>query len=105
MNVRLLNGELVQDEDRYKCNAVKSNLSKFIVETHFTTKKHLEKVYGIKEDLRSSFTDSNTTTVDFMICTTICKKLKKKHNESVEHEENVKQKRLVDEKWQVKIIG
>ena len=75
--MRLLNGELVKDEDRYKCKAVKSNLSKFIVETHFTTKKHLDNVYGINEDLQSSFTDSNKTTGDCMICTSICKNLKK----------------------------
>ena len=96
--MRVLIGELVKDGDRYKYVACKSSPNKFSGGSHSTAKKTLNNVNGISEDVRNN----NTTTGYFMICSTRDSN-KNKHNESVDHEENVKQKNPADKKWRVKV--
>ena len=65
-NVRVLNRELVKDEDRHECVACKSSLGKFSIKIQFKTEKYLGNINGITEDLRIN----NTTTYYCTICIT-----------------------------------
>ena len=90
----------------FDCVTCKTSLSQYSVEQHFKTKMHLDNVGGITKDppggynnLRSSFTD---TSGYCDICNTRYDN-KKKHIESEQNNENIKEKKLVDEKWRDKV--
>ena len=74
------------------------------MDKHFETKTRLDKFGGITKDLRSSFTDNITKDSSGYcdICNTRYDN-KKKHIESEQHNENIKKKRLVEEKWRDKV--
>ena len=56
-NVKLINGEIIKNGDKFDCVTCKTSLSQYSVEQHFKTKTHLDNVGGITKNLRSSFTD------------------------------------------------
>ena len=66
-NVKLNNGEILKNGNRFNCVTCKTSLGHYSVEQRFKTKMHLDNVEGkdtniiedssISEDLRSSFTD------------------------------------------------
>ena len=104
-NVRLVNGEIIQNGSKFDCVICKTSLSQYSVDQHLKTKMHLDNVTGkskdnISKDQPSSFTD--TTEGYCNICNTRYNN-KNEHNESDEHKANIKQKELVDKKWRDKV--
>ena len=103
-NVRLINGEIIKNGDKFDCVTCKTS-RQYSVEQHFKTKIHLDNVGGKDKvniiskdnvegkDLRSSFTDK-TGYCD--ICNTRYDN-KKKHIESEQYNENIKEKNLLME--------
>ena len=111
-NVRLVNGEIVRNGSKFDCVICKTSLSPYSVDQHLKTKMHLDNVTG--KNLRSGFTDKDNISKDQPSIFTditggycnICNNRynnKIEHNESEEHKENVKQKKLVDKKWRDKV--
>ena len=102
-NVRLNNGQLKKNGDKFDCLACKTTLSQYIVDKHLKTKTHLDNVEGIAKDLRSSF--SEKITKDSSGYCDICNTRydKKKLIESKQHNENIEEKKLVDEKRRDKV--
>ena len=108
-NVRLNKGEVIKNGDKFDCVTCKTSLTQYSVEKHFKTKTHLDNVVGKDKDLQSSFTGNNITK-DRTSFSDICKTRydnKKKHIESEQHknikEENIEEKKLVEEKWRDEI--
>ena len=102
-NVKLKDGEIIKNGDKFDCITCKTSLSHYSVEQHFETMMHLDNVAGITKEItkdqRSSFTDSSGYCD---ICNTRYDN-KNEHNESDHHKENVKQKKLTDGKWREKV--
>ena len=96
-NVRLNNGEIIKNGDRFDCVTCKTTLSQYSVDKHFKTKTHLDNVGGISKDKitkdSSSYCDICNSRYD----------IKKKHIASEQHNENNKEKKLVEEKWTDKV--
>ena len=111
-NVRLVTGEIVKNGSKFDCVISKTSLSQYSVDQHLKTKMHLDNVTG--KNPRSGFTDKDNISKDqpssftditegyCNICNTRYN-IKNEHNESEEHKENVKQKKLVDKKWREKV--
>ena len=98
-NVRLNDGEIIKNGDKFDCITCKTSLSQYSVEQHFKTKMHLNNVAGITKDndLRSSFANNDRDSSGYCgICNTRYGN-KNEHNESDHHKEKVKQKSLLME--------
>ena len=95
-NLRLNDGEIIKNEDRFECITCNTSLSQYSVEQHFKSKMHLDNVEGITKKI----TKESSGYCD--ICNTRYNN-KNEHIESVEHEENAKQKTLVDKKCRDKV--
>ena len=97
-NVRLNDGEIIKNGDKFDCITCKTSLSQYSVEQHFKTKMHLDNVVGITKD-----NDNDRDSSSYCdICNTRYGN-KNEHNESDHHKENVKQKKLTDRKWREKV--
>ena len=105
-NVRLINGEKIKNGDKFDCVSCKTSLSQYSVEQHFKTKMHLDKVGVMTKDPRSGYTNLRSSFTDTSGYCDICNTRydnKKKHIESEQYNENIKEKKLVDEKWRDKV--
>ena len=49
-NVRLNNGEIIKNGDKFDCVTCKTTLSQYSVDKHFKTNTHLDNVGGITKD-------------------------------------------------------
>ena len=97
-NVRLNDGEIIKNGDKFDCITCKTSLSQYSVEQHFKTKMHLDNVVGITKD-----NDNDRDSSGYCgICNTRYGN-KNEHNESDHHKEKVKQKKLTDRKWREKV--
>ena len=114
-NVRLVNGEIMENGSRFDCVTCKISLSQYSVDQPLKTKMHQDNVEG--KDLRicktsslSSLTDkdkdkNNNKNITEGYCNIYNTRdnNKNEHNESEEHKENNNQKKLVDKKWRDKV--
>ena len=92
-NVRLNDGEIIKNGDKFDCITCKTSLSQYSAEQHFKTKMHLDNVVGITKD-----NDNDRDSSGYCgICNTRYGN-KNEHNESDHHKEKVKQKKLTDRK-------
>ena len=110
-NVQLKSGEIIKNEDKVECVTCNTTLSQYSVDKYFQTKTNLDNVEGITKDkipkeprsgytnLKRSFTDSSSYCG---ICNTSYDN-KNKHNDTDEHKENDKQRKLTDGKSRDKI--
>ena len=97
-NVRLNDGEIIKNGDKFDCITCKTSLSQYSVEQHFKTKMHLDNVVGITKD-----NDNDRDSSGYCgICNTRYGN-KNEHNESDHHKKKVKQKKLTDRKWREKV--
>ena len=96
-NVILINGEIIKNGDKFDCVICKSSLSQNSAEQSFKAKMYLDNVEGITKDV---ITKDSSGYCD--ICNTRYDN-KEKHIESEQHNEKIKEKKLVDEKWRDKV--
>ena len=83
-NVRLNDGEIIKNGDKFDCITCKTSLSQYSVEQHFKTKMHLDNVVGITKD-----NDNDRDSSGYCgICNTRYGN-KNEHNESDHHKEKV----------------
>ena len=111
-NVRLVNGEIIKNGSKFESVICKTTLSQYSVDHHLKTKMHLDNVKGkdedidkdnISEDNGETWSETHNTTEGYCnICNTKYYN-KNEHYESDEHNENVKQKKLVDKKWRDRV--
>ena len=110
-NVRLNNGEIIKNGSKIECVTSKTTLSQYSVDNHLKTKIHLDNVEGKDKDNKSKDNGETWSTTHNIsedstgycdICNTRYNN-KTKHNESDEHKENVKQKKLADGMWREKV--
>ena len=91
----------------------KTSLSQFSVDQHFKTKTHLDNVNGKDKDniisKDNKITEDSTISKDNATSSGYCEICntrydnKKKHSESEQHNENAKERRLVDGKWRYEV--
>ena len=115
-NVRLVNGEIIKNGSKFDCVICKTTLSQYSVDQHLKTKMHLDNVKEkykdttgdannniAREDNGETWPGTHNKTEGYCnICNT---RYNKEHNESYEHKEKVKQKKLVDKSGEVKLMS
>ena len=116
-NVRLVNGEIVNNGSKFDCAICKTSVSQYSVDQHLKTKIIMDNVnlrsgFTDGKDLRSSLTDKDidkdiTKDKADGFCN-ICKNRYNninEHNESDEHKENVNQKNLLMGRGEIKLMS
>ena len=101
-NVRFVNAEIVKNGSKFDCAISKTSLSQYSVDQHLKTKMHLDNVAVKSKDQHSGLIDKDKTGGYCDVCNTRFNN-KKKHSGSDEHKKNVKQKKLVEKKWEEKV--
>ena len=115
-NVILVNGEIIKNASKFECVICKTTLSQYSVDQHLKTKMHLDNVTGkykditgddnnniAREDNGEIWSETHNKTEGYCnICNTRYNN-KHEHNESDEHKQNIKRKKLVDKTWRDKV--
>ena len=105
-NLRLINGDIIKNGDNFDCVTCKNSISQYSVEQRFKTKTHLDNVGGITKDLRSSFTDKITKTVQvIVIYVTLDKTIKRNTSNQNNIMKILKQKNLLKKSGEIELMS